>query len=886
MVYKRYAKKNGKIYGPYYYKSYRENGVVKKVYIGQKNTEVSKADEESVVPRTNISYLTIFVVALVALIILAGFLIVKPTGKISLQIEPDYHLNEVLEGQISVNIEQGDSIQKDSEIKLTLSKNNDVLAETTKTFEEFLGNQISYIAITNDSISCENITIPITQEVCHDEEIIDENNETIIQQVCVNETIESGEENCTTTQTTDYYYQTPGGYSRNIEELISYDLDEEGDYVLELEIPSLGISSQEEFSVSAPAEAPEENITPPLIPPAENVSNLTKKEPLFGIMAAPNAPVVILNSSSGYNLTGDNLTCWANATDTDGDNLTYAGEWYRNGSIFIQSYWSKTHDGGLTDTAYGIAVDSSGNVYVTGASSLKYYTIKYNSSGGYVWNRSVSTAYTDVGRAVAFDSSGNVYVTGYYGHNISDSDYYTIKYNSSGSALWNKSYDSGDNDYAYGIAVDSSGNVYVTGYLQNALGGFDFNTIKYDTNGNYLWGKTYDGGNSDRAYGIAVDSSGNVYVTGGSFGANDNYYTIKYDSSGNHIWNKTYNGGGTETAYGIAVDESQNVYVTGVSGLDYYTIKYNSSGSHVWNKTYDGGNNDYAYGIAVDAFRNVYVTGQSGIDAVTYRYYTIKYQPNGTQIWSKIYYGGNGDNARAIAVDSSENIYVTGYSSNGVDADYYTIKYKDGFVKFNQTQGQIVPAGLLEDSFTVTGENWSCSARAFDGQDYSDAVMSGILTILENVTTCGLTITQNTTLTGNLQCNGTALTIGANDVVLDCAGYRIIGNGSGYGVNISTKNNITIKNCYLEKYNQSIRIVTSSSEYYLENNTFVKNVYGVFTDSTCHGGNITANNFTLNQISMSLPGNFTEVSNNIMWNQTSYDIRLYGSNGTISNNNI
>jgi uncharacterized delta-60 repeat protein len=371
--------------------------------------------------------------------------------------------------------------------------------------------------------------------------------------------------------------------------------------------------------------------------------------------------------------------------------------------------WTARYDGpvNVTDRAYALAVDSSANVYVTGQStglgtSGDYATIKYDTNGNQIWTARYDGPVNDddAALALAVDSSGNVYVTGVsFGGIGTGLDYATVKYDSSGNELWDARYNGGSGNYydrPEAIAVDSSGNVYVTGQ-STGLGTFgDYATIKYDTNGNQIWVARYNGleNGSDKAFALAVDSSGNVYVTGYSpgSGTDKDYATIKYDSSGNELWVKRYNGpgDGLDEARSLAVDSFGNVYVTGVStgsGTygDYATIKYETNGNELWVARYDGpefGGGDGAYSLAVDSSGNVYVTGISQGSGSQGDYDTIKYDSSGNQIWVMRYNGpGNDlDKAFALAVDSSGNVYVTGYSpGSGTDNDYATIKYKKEF---------------------------------------------------------------------------------------------------------------------------------------------------------------------------------------------------------------
>jgi hypothetical protein len=196
----------------------------------------------------------------------------------------------------------------------------------------------------------------------------------------------------------------------------------------------------------------------------------------------------------------------------------------------------------------------------------------------------------DGATAIGVDGQGNVYVTGRsWGYGGALYDYATIKYDTNGNQKWvrrSTGTAGSSDDGATAIAVDGQGNVYVTGHQECGYYHYqDYATIKYDTNGNQKWVRRYNGPGSDldSATAIAVDSQGNVYVTGQSWGPDTgwDYATIKYDTNGNQKWVQRYNGPGNSDDYAtaIAVDGQGTVYVTGDSpgsgtGSDYATIKY------------------------------------------------------------------------------------------------------------------------------------------------------------------------------------------------------------------------------------------------------------------------------------------------------------------------
>jgi|GEM_PF-1800741 len=361
-----------------------------------------------------------------------------------------------------------------------------------------------------------------------------------------------------------------------------------------------------------------------------------------------------------------------------GNKAVYGSEWC---SGYVCQEWAARYDGGAGLSPL-LAASDSGNVYVAGSSSNDdYLLVKYDASGNQQWVRTYNGGGSDVPTAIALDASENVYVTG-SSSSGAGWDYATVKYDSDGNQKWVERYHGPGqgHDSALALAVDPSGeDVYVTGRSYSSTTA-DYATIAYDADGNQRWEARYDNGDFDSADAIAIDGEGDVYVTGFSIGSDGTYATIKYDSAGNQLWAMRHSGWGSG-AIALSLDGSGYVYVTGV---DFMTIKYSPNGDEVWTATRTDAftGSDNAYAATVDSSGNAYVAGGTvGVGTDT-DFTTLKFNTDGSEAWVASYndiWNGQ-DYARAIAMDSAGNVYVTGYSQGFSNvatggADYATIKY-------------------------------------------------------------------------------------------------------------------------------------------------------------------------------------------------------------------
>lgn len=436
--------------------------------------------------------------------------------------------------------------------------------------------------------------------------------------------------------------------------------------------------------------------------------------------------------------------------------------------VFAQApnwQWARTSSKPSASYGTSVGIDSSGNSYVAGYfrdSSITFgtttltfngsnvlinlYIVKYDAWGNMLWAKNVGggTSSFSLAQSIAVDDSGNIFITGTFADSVtfgsillinsgsSASPMFIAKYDSSGNVVWAKSMGGGLADYAYSVAVDDLGNSYVTGVLHSGLtasfdniiltntsGGAiaDMFVVKYDSFGNAVWAKCYEGDEWIKGLCVTTDASGNLYVAGafcastvvfGSFTLTStcncgNSFLVKYDPAGNIIWAQSATPAATfSAASSVSTDALGNSYLTGFFGgstitfgsftltnsgpaysYDMFLVKYDSLGNILWAQSAGGPSfDDVANSVFADSIGNSYVVGYFNSGSITFGsfflinnstsfnsgdLFVVKYDPLGNVIWATSTGGIYGDQANSVRADAAGNCYIAGeYSSPNI----------------------------------------------------------------------------------------------------------------------------------------------------------------------------------------------------------------------------
>ena len=382
---------------------------------------------------------------------------------------------------------------------------------------------------------------------------------------------------------------------------------------------------------------------------------------------------------------------------------------------------------GTADEVFNWAVDT-GTYYVKvfrpAAGNNTNYTLQVATSTA-IWPVQFGTSGQERNSGVSNDRAGSVFAAGFTtgafagNTNAGDTDGYITKYNPDGSQAWVKQFGTSGTDYAIGTGNDNAGNVYSTGYTNGAftgatnLGSNDGFITKYTSTGTLAWVKQFGTAADDTSFGISVDSNGNSYIVGKTYGAFAgnvtqgayDAYIAKYDTSGTQSWIKQFGTNQDDETIGVTIDSNDNIYVLGstvgafagntnASGYDVLVSKYNSSGTQAWVKQLGSSGNNYANinGISTDSTGNVFITGftdgtfSGNTSLGSYDGFVAKYSTTGTLAWVRQFGTTSEDYSAASKTDSVGNTYVTGWTGGQFTGNTALGGY-DGFLAKYNTSG-------------------------------------------------------------------------------------------------------------------------------------------------------------------------------------------------------
>ncbi len=446
--------------------------------------------------------------------------------------------------------------------------------------------------------------------------------------------------------------------------------------------------------------------------------------------------------------------------------------------------WAANIGGTGTEMSNDIAVDAAGNIYIAGyfASDTDFdplggtsailssnggndaFISKMDPNGHLVWVKQIGntgTSGTEQAQAIALDDSGNIYVTGFFNNTAdfnpgtgpadtffmrrfgpgtgTNNDIFVLKLDNNGDFVWATSMGGTGNDRGLAMDVDKAGNVYVTGAFnapdtyfgtadtltttRNAAGtgnSIDAFICRVNASGDVAWARQIGGYGADQGNGVFADPYGNIFIVGAfvdtaSFngvytltgnGNNQDGYVARMDTAGNFIWIHGIGGTlGGDRGEKIVADNMGHIYITGgfrgtanfdpngtyqltaappkVTGAqdadDVFVTKWDTAGNFVWANSWGGGLADYGQDLALDGIGNIYVVGDFN-DTVDFGNFNLpslgadvvilKLDTAGNMGWAGSIGGNSLDHVYGVTADGLGNVYITGRYQSHLNTDF------------------------------------------------------------------------------------------------------------------------------------------------------------------------------------------------------------------------
>ena len=529
----------------------------------------------------------------------------------------------------------------------------------------------------------------------------------------------------------------------------------------------------------------------------------------------------------------DHLYQWSIGQGYTSDDEALTMDVNNDGSVVIGGYFRNT-----VDFDPGTGVENK-----TAVGGRDIFIQKLDSEGNLLWINNFGSSSDDEVISLETDVFGNVYATGYFGNTIDfdpsageasltssgAADIYVVKYDVDGNYEWAFSLGSGtfSNEFARKIALDSDGNVYVSGYCRGtmdfdpgsgvaeytAVGGVDVFVMKLDSDGNFIWMNGVGSTGNDESVGMDV-SGDNVYVTGYMSSSVDfnpsgtpevltsaggwDVFIWKLDADGNHQWARNFGGTANEYCWSLEADNAGNISYTGTfentvdfnpgvgtseltsnGGSDIYLAKMSPDGDLIYAYNFGSAANDGGLGLSFDEYNSTYLTGYftlstdfdaSAADNILTSeggsdIFILKIDSLGNHIWAKRMGGSMDDGGIDSKINSEDELFVTG--SFRSTADFDPSSGTEELTSLGQRDHFVVKLGecSTDSLWTIT----ECSPYVWPvtGDTYS---ASGVY---------------YDTISNTMSCDSISildLTINTVNVGTTSSGITITGDASGTGV--------------------------------------------------------------------------------------------------------
>jgi len=374
----------------------------------------------------------------------------------------------------------------------------------------------------------------------------------------------------------------------------------------------------------------------------------------------------------------------------------------------IEARWLALLSSTGTDIGYSITLDSNNNVFVAGASNAGGTNgsqfAKLNSSGSLEWQIRLNN-FTNEAYKVNVDSTGNLYSVGRT-FESGNNDGLLVKLNTSGTIQWQRKLGSAEAERFWGVSLDSSNNVYCSGFSSDSL-----LIAKYNDSGTIQWQRTLPTGTTDDPK-IVVNGSGDSYISTSTIVSGWIWgFVTKYNTSGTIQWQKRLGVADFNSRFfGIAKNSSDDIYAVGLTDTsgsnDLILVKYNSSGTLQWQRRLRGANSDFGTSVSLDSSGNVYVIGDTlSSGAGSTDILIAKYNSSGTIQWQRTLGFSGSDQGRDIKIDSQGNINFIGNAS---------VSSNNGFIF-----GKLPSDGSGTGTYSLSGSTLTYAASTFTDEALS-----------------------------------------------------------------------------------------------------------------------------------------------------------------------